>query len=51
MSERGGTILVVDDDPKIVQLVRAYLERDGFTVVTAGDAAPRSTRSRRTIRS
>jgi DNA-binding response OmpR family regulator len=30
-------ILVVDDDAKIVRLVRTYLERDGFTVVTAGD--------------
>ena len=32
-----GPVLVVDDDPKIVQLVRAYLERAGFAVVTAGD--------------
>jgi DNA-binding response OmpR family regulator len=30
-------ILVVDDDPKIVALVRMYLERERFTVVTAGD--------------
>jgi DNA-binding response OmpR family regulator len=30
-------ILVVDDDAKIVRLVRRYLERDGFTVVTAAD--------------
>jgi DNA-binding response OmpR family regulator len=30
-------ILVVDDDAKIVRLVRTYLERDGFAVVTAGD--------------
>jgi DNA-binding response OmpR family regulator len=30
-------ILVVDDDPKIVTLVRTYLEREGFYVVTAGD--------------
>jgi DNA-binding response OmpR family regulator len=30
-------ILVVDDDPKIVALVRAYLERERFRVVTAGD--------------
>lgn len=30
-------ILVVDDDPKIVSLVRTYLEREGFRVVTAGD--------------
>ena len=32
-----GPILVVDDDQKIVQLVRAYLEREGFPVVTAAD--------------
>ncbi len=32
-----GPILVVDDDSKIVQLVRAYLEREGFTVATAAD--------------
>jgi DNA-binding response OmpR family regulator len=30
-------ILVVDDDAKIVRLVRTYLERDGFTVLTAAD--------------
>lgn len=30
-------ILVVDDDPKIVSLVRTYLEREGFRVITAGD--------------
>jgi two-component system, OmpR family, alkaline phosphatase synthesis response regulator PhoP len=29
------TILVVDDEPKIVQLVRDYLERAGFRVLTA----------------
>ncbi|HLA16848.1 MAG TPA: response regulator transcription factor [Candidatus Limnocylindrales bacterium] len=32
-----GPILVVDDDAKIVALVRTYLERDGFSVVTAAD--------------
>ncbi|MBP1693265.1 MAG: two-component system, OmpR family, alkaline phosphatase synthesis response regulator PhoP [Chloroflexi bacterium] len=31
------TILVVDDEPKIVQLVRDYLERAGYAVRTAGD--------------
>ena len=31
----GKKILVVDDELKIVKLVRAYLERVGFTVVTA----------------
>jgi two-component system alkaline phosphatase synthesis response regulator PhoP len=31
------TILVVDDESKIVQLVRDYLERAGFAVLTARD--------------
>jgi two-component system OmpR family response regulator len=31
------TILVVDDEPKIVKLVRDYLERAGFAVRVAGD--------------
>jgi DNA-binding response OmpR family regulator len=30
-------ILVVDDDAKIVRLVKTYLEREGFSVVTAAD--------------
>jgi two-component system alkaline phosphatase synthesis response regulator PhoP len=30
-------ILVVDDEPKIVQLTRDYLERAGFAVLTAND--------------
>jgi len=30
-------ILVVDDEPKIVTLVRAYLEREGYVVLAAGD--------------
>jgi DNA-binding response OmpR family regulator len=30
-------ILVVDDDPKILALVRAYLERERYPVVTAAD--------------
>ena len=33
----AAPILVVDDDAKIVRLVRTYLEREGFTVVTAAD--------------
>lgn len=32
-----GAILVVDDDRKIVALVRAYLERDGYAVIAAHD--------------
>ncbi len=34
---RMRTILVVDDEPKIVQLARDYLEHAGFAVLTAGD--------------
>lgn len=33
----SGPILVVDDDRKIVALVRAYLEREGFAVIAAHD--------------
>ncbi|HEY2917159.1 MAG TPA: response regulator transcription factor [Candidatus Limnocylindrales bacterium] len=33
------TVLVVDDEPKIVQLARDYLEHAGFEVVTTGDGA------------
>jgi two-component system alkaline phosphatase synthesis response regulator PhoP len=31
------TVLVVDDEPKIVQLARDYLEHAGFTVASASD--------------
>jgi signal transduction histidine kinase/DNA-binding response OmpR family regulator len=30
-----GTILVVDDDPTVLDLMRRFLEREGFSVVTA----------------
>ena len=33
----AAPILVVDDDAKIVRLVRTYLEREGYRVVTAAD--------------
>ena len=33
----AAPILVVDDDPKIVSLVRTYLERERYAVVTAMD--------------
>lgn len=33
----GETILVVDDEPKIVKTLRAYLEETGYRVVAAGD--------------
>ena len=31
------TVLVVDDEPEIVRILRDYLERAGFAVLTAGD--------------
>src|ERR1700686_2029600 len=34
-----ATILVGDDEPRIVQLVRDYLEHGGFTVLVASDGA------------
>jgi DNA-binding response OmpR family regulator len=37
MSRPDAPILVVDDDPKIVALVRMYLERERYPVVTAAD--------------
>ena len=33
------TVLVVDDEPKIAQLARDYLEHAGFAVLTAGDGS------------
>ena len=44
-----ATILVVDDEPRIVQLVRDYLEHGGFTVLVASDGAA-ALRSARTGR-
>ena len=32
-----SSILIVDDDKKLVELVRAYLEKDGYRVLTAHD--------------
>jgi DNA-binding response OmpR family regulator len=31
------TILVVDDEPRLVALLEAYLKQEGYRVVTAGD--------------
>jgi len=36
-SARVPRILVVDDEPPLVDLVRGYLEREGFAVLNAGD--------------
>jgi len=44
-----ATVLIVDDEPQILGLVRDYLEHGGFTVLTAadGNAALRTARTRR----
>lgn len=44
-----ATVLVVDDEPRIVTLVRDYLERAGFQVITASDG-PAAVRTARTGR-
>jgi len=40
------TILLVDDEPKIIQLARDYLERAGFAILTARDGATALTTAR-----
>lgn len=35
MATSRGTILVVDDEQKILEIVKAYLEREGYLVLTA----------------
>ncbi len=40
------TVLVVDDEPKIVDVVREYLEHAGFAVRTAGDGPTALERAR-----
>ncbi len=37
MSERKQTVLVVDDEPQIVKVVCAYLEKAGFAALPAGN--------------
>ncbi|MGI4977732.1 MAG: ATP-binding response regulator [Janthinobacterium lividum] len=37
--DRGGDVLVVDDDADMRQRLRTVLERDGWTVAEAGDGA------------
>ncbi len=34
---QGSRVLVVDDDPTVAEVVRRYLERDGFVVESAAD--------------
>jgi DNA-binding response OmpR family regulator len=37
MSAESGTVVVVEDDPHIADLVDLYLRREGFRVLLAGD--------------
>ena len=37
--EPNKKIVVIDDDPSVQEVVRAYLEKDGYHVFVAGDAA------------
>jgi len=39
MEARASRILVVDDEPPIVDLVTGYLEREGWAVTSVGDGA------------
>ncbi|MHB8330337.1 MAG: response regulator transcription factor [Acidimicrobiales bacterium] len=39
MSGDGGTIIVIEDDPNISDLVAMYLRREGFRILQADDAA------------
>jgi two-component system alkaline phosphatase synthesis response regulator PhoP len=43
----SGKVLVVDDEAKIVKLVRSYLEQAGFTVVEANDGQTALIQARR----
>ncbi len=39
MARRPGTLLAVDDDPMAIELMRASLEPEGYTVLTANGGA------------
>jgi DNA-binding response OmpR family regulator len=41
------TILVVDDEPRLVAILEAYLKQEGFRVVTAGDGRQAAEAARR----
>ncbi len=38
MAERAGSVLVVDDEPRILSAVRRTLRRDGWEILTAESA-------------
>ena len=39
MTELNKKVLVIDDDPSVQEVVRGYLEKDGYLVWVAGDGA------------
>ncbi|MBY0274215.1 response regulator [Candidatus Binatia bacterium] len=39
MSETGATILLVDDNSDVIEVVRVILETEGYVVATASDGA------------
>ena len=43
----AATVLLVEDERKLRELVRSYLERAGFTVLSTGSGAARGSRSPR----
>ena len=44
-----GTVLVVDDEPTIAEVVARYLERAGYRTRIAGDGPARSRPPRRSV--
>src|SRR5258708_26405189 len=46
MEKRSMTrILVVDDEPNLIELLRGYLQQEGYDVVVAGDGPARVPRA------
>lgn len=39
MTGERGVVLIVEDAPELAELIAAFVEREGFTAVTAGSAA------------
>src|SRR5688572_10458800 len=44
-----GTILVIDDEKDLVELVRSNLERDGFDVASANDGSTGLQQAKKTL--
>ncbi|OKH88123.1 response regulator [Thalassospira sp. TSL5-1] len=39
MTTNNALILIIEDEPEIAEIIAAYLSREGFRIVTAGDGA------------